>query len=74
MGDSRKDFVLTTTANFFGIAPNDGEITKNQNAPAINTFLDDGSASVLAARSEGKTVAFSNKVSTYFHVEFLNGS
>lgn len=47
--DSRKSFILTTTANYFGL---------ERNSPALSTsgkldsFLDDGNEAVLAARYE----------------------
>ena len=47
-GDSRKDFFLTTTANYFGLRPNDDAITASYSSKELNTFLDDGNSSTLA--------------------------
>ena len=58
-GDSRKDFVLATAGNYFGIT-NDGSLANN---PALNSFLDDGSVSVLAAKLDNsKKIILTNKV------------
>ena len=66
-GDSRKDFLLATTANYFAVQVTDGSITSLQSSPALNSFLDDGNATVLAGRFDtkggrAKGFAFSNKV------------
>ena len=66
-GDSRKEFILTTTANYFAVQATDGSIQALRNAPALNSFLDDGNATVLAGRFEirggkAKGFTFSNKV------------
>ena len=66
-GDSRKDFILTTTANYFAVQVTDGSIQSLLNSPALNSFLDDGNATVLAGRFEmkggrAKGFTFSNKV------------
>lgn len=65
-GDSRKDFILTTTANYFAVPANDGALKNLPDSAALNSFLDDGNASVLAGRldpkSRVKLVMFSNKV------------
>ena len=58
-GDSRKEFILATTVNYFGIQ-NDGSLADNR---AINAFLDDGNVSVLAAKLDNsKKVILANKV------------
>ena len=65
-GDSRKDFILVTVANYFGIPINEQAITNLFNAPALNGFLDDGNVSILAGKlnqKSGKRVDFQNKVS-----------
>ena len=51
-GDSRKDFLLTTIGNFFGYATTDGAISHIVDSLELNTFLDDGSCSVLATHAE----------------------
>ena len=61
-GDSRKDFVLATTGNFFSIPVSDSAISGLSDAGALNTFLDDGNCSVLAARCVEKKVSLTNKV------------
>lgn len=64
--DSRKAFLLTTTANYFGIPPADGTVTELESAPALNTFLDDGSCKLLAGRIDTRggrnTLTFNTKV------------
>ena len=64
-GDSRKDFILVTVANYFGVAINEPVITNLFNAPALNGFLDDGNISILAGKinpKSGKRIDFQNKV------------
>ncbi|XP_052794024.1 cytoplasmic dynein 2 heavy chain 1-like isoform X3 [Mya arenaria] len=65
-GDSRKDFIIAATANHFAVPLNDGALKNLPDSPSLNNFLDDGNASVLAARLDPKSrvrsVAFSNKV------------
>lgn len=66
-GDSRKDFIVQTTANYFGIASSDGALTKVFDSKELNTFLDDGNSSVLAAKydnHQGKKL-----IEVYNHVE-----
>ena len=65
-GDSRKDFILVTVANYFGTAINDQAITNLFNAQSLNAFLDDGNISILAGKLDqknGKRIEFQNKVS-----------
>lgn len=66
-GDSRKDFILATTANYFAVDVNDGSLKNLPDSPALNSFLDDGNASVLGGKldpkSRVKLVTFANKVS-----------
>ena len=68
-GDSRKDYLLATAANFFGIAVTDGAITTMGDTPAMNNFLDDGNSSVVAVRPDprtsGRRLMISNKVSLF---------
>lgn len=80
-GDSRKDFVLATTANHFAVPINDGSMKNLQDSAALNSFLDDGNASVLAGRFDPKSriklLTYSNKVlicaliSCAIHVRFI---
>jgi len=60
--DSRKEYILTTAANFFGKAATDDSIASSATSSALNDFLDDGGTPVLAARMEGKAISFLNKV------------
>ncbi|KAK3801155.1 hypothetical protein RRG08_006872 [Elysia crispata] len=53
-GDSRKDFVLVTTANYFAVPITDNAITNLFNSPNLNNFLDDGNVTVLAAKLDVK--------------------
>ncbi|KAK7096855.1 hypothetical protein V1264_003902 [Littorina saxatilis] len=64
-GDSRKDFILVTVANHFGIPIDDQAITNLFNAQALNAFLDDGNISILSGKVDqkhGKKVDFQNKI------------
>jgi hypothetical protein len=65
-GDSRKEYLLSTTGNNFGISTSDSILASQHDASAVNSFLDDGNISILAARLEGKpdsrSIKFSNKV------------
>ena len=49
-GDSRKDFILATTANHFGISLSDDSVSRVLNSTQLNTFLDDGNCPLLAAK------------------------
>jgi len=66
-GDSRKDYLLATTGNYFGVAQTDGIVTTLADTPPMNGFLDDGNISILVARpdprSSGRRLMLSNKVS-----------
>lgn len=65
-GDSRKDYILATTANYFGLGVSDAAITALQDSTALNSFLDDGNIDLCAGRIETrgstKRLGFSNKV------------
>lgn len=66
-GDSRKDFIVQTTANYFGIAGSDGALAKIFDSKELNAFLDDGNSPVLAAKydtHQGKRL-----IEVYNHVE-----
>lgn len=63
--DSRKDFLLSTTANFFGLNENDSSVRSGGNSVPLNEFLDDGSCSVLTVLLSGghsKKLEFLNKI------------
>ncbi len=62
--DTRKTFVLTTTANYFGFPPTDGAFKDLQDRKELNTFLDDGNCPILVARCDGKPskINFGNNV------------
>lgn len=51
-GDSRKDFLVATIGNFFGYASTDGAVSHIADSRELNSFLDDGSCSVLATHAE----------------------
>jgi hypothetical protein len=51
-GDVRKDYVLSTIANYFGVAPQSTAITGLVKSDKLNNFLDDGNAMLLAANVE----------------------
>ncbi|KAK6172722.1 hypothetical protein SNE40_016326 [Patella caerulea] len=64
-GDSRKQFVLTTAANYFTVPLNDTSLANLQNSSALNSFLDDGNVSVLSVKKDakgGQSISLSNKV------------
>lgn len=67
LADLRKEFVISSCAGFFGILSD--ELSDLQSAKELNSFLDDGNCTVLAARSDSakgsKSVQFTNKVSDY---------
>jgi dynein heavy chain 2 len=51
-GDVRKDYILSTVANYFSISASDGAITVLVNDVKLNNFLDDGNSLLLSAYSE----------------------
>ena len=65
-GDSRKDYLLATTANYFSLKVSDAAITALVDTVALNNFLDDGNANLLAGRVEtrgnARRLGYSNKV------------
>ncbi|KAK3100036.1 hypothetical protein FSP39_013759 [Pinctada imbricata] len=65
-GDSRKDYLLATTANYFSLGVNDASITALSDSVALNNFLDDGNATLLSAKIEtrgnARRLAYSNKM------------
>ena len=73
--DPRKDVLLSSCAAFFGIPASDGAIAQLHDSKELNTFLDDGNCSLLAASlsSHGgdKKVQMSNKVSVLIWESFL---
>ena len=48
-GDVRKDFLLATIANYFGIPLRHESVARLADSPKLNYFLDDGNASLLSA-------------------------
>ncbi len=73
-GDSRKDFILVTTANYFSLAS--GDVQSLQKSEALNSFLDDGNATVLAGKMETrggrKGLDFQNRVRTGIKSKILD--
>lgn len=51
-GDARKDYLLATIGNHFGYSVSDGSVAHIPTSPEMNSFLDDGNCSLLAARQE----------------------
>ena len=49
-GDARKDFVVATTGNYFGIQSSDSVLNEVYSSKELNIFLDDGNSPVLAAK------------------------
>ena len=46
-GDSRKDLLLKTAADYFGVEPNDPNMLMLLTTEELNNFLDDGNCTVL---------------------------
>ena len=61
-GDSRKDFICSTAANYFGLRQNDDALADIGNEDPLNDFLDNGNSSVLFLQHGGKKIHASNKV------------
>lgn len=61
-GDSRKEYLLTAAANIFGLNTNDSAVNASFDNAALNNFLDDGNANVLAVRQVKGKLVVSNKV------------
>lgn len=55
-GDSRKDFLLATTADYFGVGSSDANMLLLLASNELNSFLDDGNCMVLTARFEQRGV------------------
>uniref|UniRef100_T1IHY1 Cytoplasmic dynein 2 heavy chain 1 n=1 Tax=Strigamia maritima TaxID=126957 RepID=T1IHY1_STRMM len=51
-GDSRKDFLLATTANFFSLSVSDDAVSGLHNGKEINNFLDNASCFLLSIKGE----------------------
>ncbi|EDO38992.1 predicted protein [Nematostella vectensis] len=66
-GDSRKDFVLTTAANYFGVPISDSAFAEVSDSRELNAFLDDGNSPILAARFD--THQGNKTVELFDHVE-----
>lgn len=49
-GDARKDFIVATTGNYFGIQSSDSVLNEVYSSKELNIFLDDGNSPVLAAK------------------------
>ena len=65
-GDSRKEFILATTGNFFGLSVSDGAISSNHDDPCLNNFLDDGNVPVLSAQMSNNKIQLTNRVCCHF--------
>lgn len=61
-GDSRKEFILATTGNYFGLQVNEPAVSACHNSKDLNCFLDDGGTGVLVGMLENKKIAFSTQV------------
>ncbi|XP_028975291.2 cytoplasmic dynein 2 heavy chain 1 isoform X3 [Esox lucius] len=56
--DSRKQFILTTGGNYFGLKPS----SSLDRCDELNNFLDDGNEFVLAVNKHGNDLCLSNKI------------
>lgn len=65
-GDTRKDFLVATTGNYFGIQGSDSVLDDVRSSKELNIFLDDGNSPVLAAKYDThqghKSIKLSNNV------------
>ena len=65
-GDTRKDFLVATTGNYFGIQSSDSVLDDVRSSKELNIFLDDGNSPVLAAKYDThqghKNIKLSNNV------------
>lgn len=50
--DPRKQFVLATISNHFGYSVSEGAVAHIPSSLELNTFLDDGNCTMIAARPE----------------------
>ena len=50
--DSRKNFILATTADYFGVSSSDANMLLLSASNELNSFLDDGNCMVLTAHFE----------------------
>ena len=66
VGDSRKEFLLSTVGSQFSLSPAELEVQGLHDSQALNSFLDDGNVTSLCANAQTKgddvAVTFSNKV------------
>ena len=64
--DVRKDFVLSTLSNYFGLNKNDAAVEGLANSDKLNNFLDDGNSLILSANIEkqenGKKIHLDNNI------------
>ena len=62
--DTRKDYILTTVANFFGLKDTDQIVQTGATSKGLNTFLDDGSCSMLTVflKKNPKDLEFFNEI------------
>ncbi|XP_064157010.1 dynein cytoplasmic 2 heavy chain 1 isoform X2 [Anguilla rostrata] len=61
--DARKNFILTTTGNYFGLkTSSDPLISSLTDCRELNNFLDDGNEYVLSVYKPGSELRMSNKI------------
>ena len=54
-GDIRKEFLLTTIANYYSLPLRDEAITQLNENEKLNNFLDDGNSTLLSANIEKRS-------------------
>ena len=54
-GDVRKEFLLTTIANYYSLPLGDEAITQLNENEKLNNFLDDGNSTLLSANIEKRS-------------------
>ena len=54
-GDVRKEFLLTTIANYYSLPLRDDSITQLNGNEKLNNFLDDGNSTLLSANIEKRS-------------------
>uniref|UniRef100_H3AMW9 Uncharacterized protein n=1 Tax=Latimeria chalumnae TaxID=7897 RepID=H3AMW9_LATCH len=60
--DDRKQFILTTTGNYFGFSSSSTLISSLHNSRELNNFLDDGNEMVLSVHKSRDGLSMFNKV------------
>ncbi|XP_051782842.1 cytoplasmic dynein 2 heavy chain 1 isoform X2 [Erpetoichthys calabaricus] len=60
--DCRKDFIINTTSNFFGLQSSDPSLSSLNSCRELNSFLDDGNEFLLSVQQTTSHLVMSNKI------------